>query len=189
MAQRRRHSTGTSLIPSSSKIGRFVLSTALIVGGLVLIFIKDLGGGASVAQNLVTQEGTLSNYSFKKNEAGEKTYGIWLREISELLVLPEHQTASFDTTAFKNLVKPGDRLQVEYNKRENVMASNGNRKLYGLAVPAKNITFFTGEDSLKSEQNDWLSWLAYLLIGGGVILFIFQMVRLQKEDREGSENS
>ncbi|MFC6997165.1 hypothetical protein [Rufibacter roseus] len=184
MAQRRKHSTGVNLLPSSSKMGRFVFATVLIVVGLVLIFVKDLSGGARYEKDLVTKEGTLTNYSFKKNEAGEKAYGIWLREFTELLMLPQHQMANFDTAAFKNQIKPGDRLQVQYNKRENPMNSGGTRTLYGLSSPAKDKIFFTGEETIKQEKYDWLAWLSYALIGLGTALFIYQIVKLKREEQE-----
>ncbi len=180
MALRRRHATG---IPSASIAGvwRFLPATLLITIGLSLLAFKDNSRDARHDQDLITKEGTLSNYSFKKTAEGEKDYGIWLRELSERLALPSHQQQTFDTAAFQRLVKPGDRVQVQYNRRENMGDTEGTRTLYGLAVPSLEKTYFSGEETIQENKNNWLAWLSYGFIAAGAILFIYKLVQLKRE--------
>ncbi|GAB2544877.1 hypothetical protein GCM10027189_29520 [Rufibacter soli] len=180
MARRGRRTLGMPL-PIS---GRFLPATMLIILGLGLMiyigFTKEVRG----TQDLVVKEGTLSNYSFKKTKEGERDYGLWLKEFPERFVMTDRDEASFDTAAFKAAIQPGQRLRVEYSTRENLMENGGLRKLYGLAIPSKNITYFEGRSTVQHENNGIINYVMYALLAAGVGLYAWQLVQMQREKRE-----
>jgi hypothetical protein len=180
MSKRGRRTLGVPTFPIPIS-GRFVPAILLICIGLGLLIYKSVTQEVRDMQDLVTKEGTFTNYSFRKTPEGEKDYGIWLREFSERFELTGPQEASFDTVSFKTAVKPGDRLQVEYNTRENVLKNGGVRKLYGLAAPQKNLTFFVGTESVQQENTGGITYLIYAFLAAGILLYVWQLVKLQRE--------
>ncbi|WP_205500130.1 hypothetical protein [Rufibacter psychrotolerans] len=182
MSRRGRRTLGVPTFPMPIS-GRFLPATLLIVLGLGLMIFQSFTQEVRGEQDLVAEQGTFSNYSFKKTPEGEKDYGIWLREFSERFELTGNQEASFDTAAFRAAVKPGDRIQVEFSSREDVVETGGTRKLYGLAAPAKNITFFAGKDSVQRENTGPLTYAMYGLLAAGILLYIWQVIKWKREPR------
>ncbi|QHL88590.1 hypothetical protein GU926_14590 [Nibribacter ruber] len=156
---------------------QFLPATILVVAGLILLGLDYGTKGVQSPKDLTPKEGTLSNYSFKKSTEGDLDYGFWLQELTERFVLPKNEAALFDTAAFKAQVKPGDRLRVEYNKREDPVKNEGNRRIYSLSAPKLNKTFLTAEDALRRDTGGWLTWLTYALLAAGVGLFIWQIYK------------
>ncbi len=163
--------------------GRFLPATMLILLGLGIFLYQNATKTTQSAKELISKEGTLINYSFKKDAEGKLTYGIWLREFSERLVLPNYTMATFDTAAFKTTVPPGSRVAVEYNDKENTMATKGERKLYALSVPALQKTYFRGEETIEKDEKKWLDWLKYGLIVVGALLFIYKLVEYRRQEK------
>jgi hypothetical protein len=149
----------------------------LIVLGLGLLIYKNLTQEVKQVQDLVVKEGTFINYSFKKTPEGERDYGIWLKEFAERFELSSREEATFDTTAFKAAIKPGDRLHIEYSDKEDVLENGGVRRLYGLTAPAKNIAFFTGKDIVAKENSGLLTYAIYVSLALGILLYIWQIYK------------
>ncbi len=159
----------------------------LIILGLGLLIYKNLTQEVKQAQDLVVQEGTLINYSFKKTPEGEKDYGLWLKEFAERFELSPLEEATFDTAAFKAAIKPGDRLRVEYSGREDVLENGGVRRLYGLSAPAKNIAFFTGKDIVAKENSGLLTYAIYASLALGILLYIWQIFKMRRQQKAYAE--
>ncbi|WP_207434232.1 hypothetical protein [Sabulibacter ruber] len=179
MSRRGRRTLGVPTFPMPIS-GRFLPATILIILGLALLIFKSFTQEVRGEQDLVATEGTLSNYSFKKTPEGEKDYGIWLREFSERFELAGPQETSFDTAAFRAQVKPGDKVRVEYSTREDVIETGGTRKLYGLAAPAKNLSFFVGSESVAKQNSGGINYAIYGFLALGILLYIWQVVRSQR---------
>ncbi|GGK87602.1 hypothetical protein GCM10011405_39140 [Rufibacter glacialis] len=162
-------------------------ATLLIILGLGLMIFKNFTQEVKTAQDLVVKEGTLINYSFKKTPEGERDYGIWLREFAERFELEGPEEASFDTTAFKAAIKPGDRLRVEYSDRQDVLENGGVRTLYGLTAPAKKLSFFEGQETVQKQNSGLVTYGIYGFLALGILLYIWQLIRFQREQKAYEE--
>ncbi|KAA3439855.1 hypothetical protein [Rufibacter hautae] len=180
MSKRGRRTLGVPTFPLPIS-GQFMPAILLIIMGLGLLVFKNLTQEVKHVQDLMVKEGTLINYSFKKTPEGERDYGLWLKEFAERFELAGKQESSFDTTAFKAALKPGDRLRVEYSDREDVLENGGVRRLYGLSAPAKNLTFFQGKDTVYQQNNGTLTFAIYGLLAGGILLYIWQIYKTQRQ--------
>ncbi|MBA9078376.1 hypothetical protein [Rufibacter quisquiliarum] len=183
MAQRPRRTLGTPTFPMPIS-GKFLPATLLLVAGLALMIYQSIGGGVRTVTDLTVKEGTLINYSFRKTPEGERDYGVWLKEFSERFALTKRDAAAFDTAAFKAQVKPGDRVRVEYDGSINPLDTDGERKLFGLAVPSKNQSFLLPEETIKKNRYNWLTYLMYGLLAAGILLYIYKIMQMQRTREE-----
>ncbi|MGV3539760.1 MAG: hypothetical protein ACO1OQ_08115 [Rufibacter sp.] len=164
--------------------GKFLPATLLIIAGLALMIYQSIGGGVRKVTDLTAKEGTLINYSFQKTPEGEKDYGIWLKEYSERFTLSKRDAATFDTTAFKAEVQKGDRVRVEYDGSINPLDTGGERKLFGLAAPAKDKSYLLGEETIKQDRYNWVTFLMYGLLAAGILLYIYKIVQMRRNPEE-----
>ncbi|GAA4306172.1 hypothetical protein [Nibribacter koreensis] len=164
---------------------QFLPATILLVVGLIMLGLQYGTKGVQSPKDLTAIEGTLSNYSFKKTADGDLDYGIWMQELTERFVLPKNEVARFDTAAFKAQAKIGERLRVEYNKREDPVKNEGNRRIYSLSAPKLNKTFLSAEEVLRRDTGGWLTWLTYALIAAGIGLFSYKLYQ-QNQQQETS---
>lgn len=184
MAQHARRHLGTPTFPMPIS-GRFMPAILLLVLGLGIMVYQNMSSGSRNVNNLLKKEGTLSNYSFKLTPEGRRNYGIWLKEWSERFVLPDHEARVFDTASFKAMVKPGQRVVAEFNSQEDPLEHDGTRRLYGLAIPGKNKTYFTGRSTIKKDNNNWVTWLMYAFLVSGTGLYVWKLIQSRYQVEEG----